>query len=81
MHTKLSVGAVERPGTRGHRTWSSATSRRSRLIGYKWPTSPTCDLVGFLDIAVSHDAYSHRIVGWSMATTLATQLGVDSRML
>jgi putative transposase len=29
---------------------------------------------GFLYLAVVLDAYSRRIVGWSMATTLATQL-------
>ena len=34
---------------------------------------------GFLYLAVVLDAYSRRIVGWSMATTLATQLVLDAR--
>jgi putative transposase len=33
---------------------------------------------GFLYLAVVLDAYSRRIVGWSMATTLATQLVLDA---
>ena len=33
---------------------------------------------GFLYLAVVLDAFSRRIVGWSMATTLATQLGLDA---
>jgi putative transposase len=38
--------------------------------------SPTW--AGFLYLAVVLDAYSRRIVGWSMATTLATQLVLDA---
>ena len=34
--------------------------------------------VGFLYLAVVLDAYSRRIVGWSMATTLAKQLVLDA---
>lgn len=34
--------------------------------------------VGFLYLAVVLDAFSRRIVGWSMATTLATQLVLDA---
>ena len=37
---------------------------------------PTWD--GFLYLAVVLDAYSRRIVGWSMATTLAKQLVLDA---
>jgi putative transposase len=33
---------------------------------------------GFLYLAVVLDAYSRRIVGWSMATTLATRLVLDA---
>jgi len=33
---------------------------------------------GFLYLAVVLDAYSRRIVGWSMATTLATKLVLDA---
>ena len=33
---------------------------------------------GFLYLAVVLDAFSRRIVGWSMATTLATQLVLDA---
>src|SRR6478672_7558748 len=33
---------------------------------------------GFLYLAVVLDAYSRRIVGWSMATTLGTQLVLDA---
>jgi hypothetical protein len=33
---------------------------------------------GFLYLAVVLDVYSRRIVGWSMATTLATQLVLDA---
>src|ERR1700692_4548821 len=33
---------------------------------------------GFLYLAVVLDAYSRRIVGWSMSTTLATQLVLDA---
>ena len=33
---------------------------------------------GFLYLAVVLDAYSRRIVGWSMATTFATQLVLDA---
>ena len=33
---------------------------------------------GFLYVAVVLDAFSRRIVGWSMATTLATQLVLDA---
>jgi putative transposase len=33
---------------------------------------------GFLHLAVVLDAYSRRIVGWSMATTLGTQLVLDA---
>jgi putative transposase len=35
-------------------------------------------MAGFLYLAVVLDAYSRRIVGWSMATTLATQLVLDA---
>ena len=33
---------------------------------------------GFLCLAVVLDAFSRRIVGWSMGTTLATQLVLDA---
>jgi transposase InsO family protein len=33
---------------------------------------------GFLYLAVVLDAFSRRVVGWSMATTLATQLVLDA---
>ena len=33
---------------------------------------------GFLYLAVVLDAFSRRIVGWSMATTLATRLALGS---
>jgi putative transposase len=33
---------------------------------------------GFLYLAVVLDAFSRRIVGWSMATTLATRLVLDA---
>ena len=33
---------------------------------------------GFLYVAVALDAFSRRVVGWSMATTLATQLVLDA---
>ena len=36
------------------------------------------DLGRFLYLAVVLDAYSRRIVGWSMATTLATRLVLDA---
>jgi putative transposase len=45
-----------------------------------WFADITCipTRVGFLYLAVVLDAFSRRIVGWSMATTLATQLVLDA---
>ena len=43
------------------------------------PTHPYIPTwAGFLYLAVVLDAYSRRIVGWSMATTLAAQLVLDT---
>ena len=43
------------------------------------PTHPYIPTwTGFLYLAVVLDAYSRRIVGWSMATTLASQLVLDA---
>ena len=41
---------------------------------------PTCipTWAGFLYLAVVLDAFSRRIVGWSMATTLHTQVVLDA---
>jgi putative transposase len=36
------------------------------------------DLGGFLYLAVVLDAFNRRIVGWSMATTLASRLVLDA---
>ena len=45
-----------------------------------WVADITCipTWAGFLYLAVVLDAYSRRIVGWSMATTLAKQLVLDA---
>ena len=61
------------------RTWWSATSRRQapdRLWVADITYIPTW--AGFLYLAVVLDAYSRRIIGWSMATTLAKQLMLDA---
>ena len=73
------VTTTAKDGGRQAPTWSSATSRRKRLIGCGSPTSPTFRPGrGFSILAVVLDAYSRRIVGWSMATTLAKQLVLDA---
>jgi len=64
--------AVRRP------IWWNATSppAPNQLVGRGYHLHP--DLGGFLYLAVVLDAFSRRIVGWSMATTLATQLVLDA---
>jgi putative transposase len=47
-----------------------------KLLRPTHPYIPTW--AGFLYLAVVLDAYSRRIVGWSMATTLAKQLVLDA---
>jgi Integrase core domain len=47
-----------------------------KLLRPTHPYIPTW--AGFLYLAVVLDVYSRRIVGWSMATTLATQLVLDA---
>ena len=51
---------------------------RQRLIGCGRRHHLHPDMAGFLYLAVVLDAYSRRIVGWSMATTLAKQLVLDA---
>jgi transposase InsO family protein len=47
-----------------------------KLLRPTHPYIPTW--AGFLYLAVVLDAFSRRIVGWSMATALATQLVLDA---
>jgi transposase InsO family protein len=47
-----------------------------RFLRPTYPYVPTW--TGFLYLAVVLDAFSRRIVGWSMATTLARQLVLDA---
>ena len=54
--------------------WWTATSRPRPPTGCGWPTSPTFTWAGFLYLAVALDAFSRRIVGWSMATHLRAEL-------
>ena len=59
-------------------TWSNVTSRRKRLTGCGGRDHLHPDWSGFLYLAVVLDAFSRRIVGSSMATSLAKQLVIDA---
>ena len=72
------VVTTVKDGGRQAPTWLNVTSRRKRLTGCGWPTSPTSDLGRLSHLAVVLDAFSRRIVGWSMATSLAKQLVIDA---
>ena len=62
MSREVHVRFCERPGV--------------KFLRPTHPYIPTW--AGFLYLAVVLDAYSRRIVGWSMATTLAKQLVLDA---
>ena len=63
-----------------HCIWSNAVSRRMRPICCGWPISLTFRHGPDFSIWLScWIRCSRRIVGWSMATTLATQLVLDAR--
>src|SRR5215470_19750923 len=56
--------------------WSSVTSQPSARTCCGWPISRT--FRRGLASAVALDAFSRRIVGWAMATTLHAQLVLDA---
>ena len=61
------------------RIWSTATSSRRGRTSSGSPTSPSCRRrAGFLYLAVVLDAWSRKIVGWSMANHLRTELVLDA---
>jgi transposase InsO family protein len=67
------MGRVRRPIS------LTATSQPIGLIGCGWLISRIFRSgAGFLYLAVVLDAFSRRIVGWSMATTLHTQVVLDA---
>ena len=65
---------------RGRRqTWWSAISAPMHRTGCGWLTSPTSRPgLAFLFLAVVVDAFSRRVVGWSMANHLRTTLVLDA---
>ena len=62
-----------------HRIWSSAPSPPTHPIGSGSRTSPNIPTwAGFLYLAVVLDTFSRRVVGWSMANHVRTQLVLDA---
>jgi hypothetical protein len=60
------------------RTWSRGTLRLTLRIVCGSPTSPTFpSWSGFLFLPVVLDAWSRRVIGWSMATHLRTELVLE----
>ena len=70
--TEHGNGGRTRRGDRGVGEYQPLTARARRLRLRRGIPA------GFLYLAVVLDAYSRRIVGWSMATTLATRLVLDA---
>ena len=67
------------PASASPTTSSSASSRRRRRTCSGSPTSPTCARwEGWLYLAAVQDAFSRRIVGWSMADHMRAELVVDA---
>jgi len=65
------------PGLR--RTWSTATSRPPVRISSGWRTSPMCRRQPASSIWPSFlDAWSRKVVGWSMANHLRAELVLDA---
>src|SRR5439155_18280805 len=57
-------------------TWCGASSTPPSRTLFGSPTSPTCQRLLYLAVII--DAYSRRVVGWSMANHLRTELVLDA---